>query len=120
MRRSTAGWFFRRAIATYGAPDRVVIDKSGANLAGLQAVKVILKFTDEGRTIPIQKVKCLNSILGQDHRFVRRITRPVTGFKALYPTAATSAGIGTAHMIRKGQIRANGTTSFHTFADLGA
>jgi len=26
-------------------PDRVVIDKSGANLAGLQSVNVILKFT---------------------------------------------------------------------------
>ncbi|MGB7270143.1 MAG: IS6 family transposase, partial [Albidovulum sp.] len=42
--------FFRGAIATHGVPDRVVIDKSGANLAGLQAVNVILKFTGTGKT----------------------------------------------------------------------
>ena len=29
--------FFKQAIAAHGVPDRVVIDKSGANLAGLQA-----------------------------------------------------------------------------------
>lgn len=31
--------FFKKAIATNGVPERVVIDKSGANLAGLQAVQ---------------------------------------------------------------------------------
>ena len=41
--------FFRRAIAANGVPDRVVIDKSGANLVGLQAVNVILKFTQPGQ-----------------------------------------------------------------------
>jgi transposase-like protein len=30
--------FFKRAIGTNGVPDRVVIDKSGANLAGLESV----------------------------------------------------------------------------------
>jgi putative transposase len=49
--------FFKRAIGTDGVPDRIVIDKSGANLAGLQAVNVILKFTGAGRTITIRQVK---------------------------------------------------------------
>lgn len=92
----------------------VALDLSGHWREAVQSEEV------NGLPNPIQKVKCLDNILGQDHRFVRRITRPMTGFKAHYPTAATSAGIGTAYMIRKGQIRANGTTSFHTFADLGA
>ena len=43
--KAAAQRFFRRAIGTNGVPDRVVIDKSGANLAGLEAVNVILKFT---------------------------------------------------------------------------
>ncbi len=42
------------------------------------------------------------------------------GFKAFHSAAATIAGIETAHMIRKGQIPANATTPFQTFADLAA
>jgi putative transposase len=36
---------FRRAIDNNGMPDRIVIDKSGASLAGLEAVSLVLKFT---------------------------------------------------------------------------
>jgi len=61
--------FFKRTISTNGVPERCVIDKSGANLAGLQAVNVILKFTGNGRTVEIRQVKYLNNILEQDHRF---------------------------------------------------
>ncbi len=34
------------------------------------------------------------------------------------PAAATNAGIETSHMIRKGQIMANGETAFQIFAGL--
>lgn len=112
--------FFKRAIGTNGVPDRVVIDKSGANLAGLQALNVILKFTGAGRTITIRQVKYLNNILEQDHRFIKRITGPMMGFKAFHSAAATIAGIEAAHMIRKGQIPANGATAFQIFAELAA
>jgi putative transposase len=117
---SAARRFFKRAIGTNGVPDRIVIDKSGANLAGLQAVNVILKFTGNGRTITVRQVKYLYNILEQDHRFIKRITRPMMGFKAFHSAAATLAGIETAHMIRKGQIAANGATAFQTFAELAA
>jgi putative transposase len=72
-------------------PDRIVIDKSGANRAGLQAVK--LKFTGKGRTIEGRQVKYLNSIVEQDHRFIKRITGPMTDFKAFHSADATIAGI---------------------------
>lgn len=112
--------FFRPAIDRNGVPDRVAIDKSGANLAGLQAVNVILKFIGNGRTIEVRQVKYLNNILEQDHRFIKRITGPMMGFKALHSAAATIAGIETAHMIRKGQIPANRATPFQIFAALAA
>lgn len=112
--------FFKQAMAANGVPDRIVIDKSGANLAGLQAVNVILKFTNSGRTIEIRQAKYLNNILEQDHRFIKRITRPMMGFKAFHSAAATIAGIETAHLIRKGQIPANGTAAFQIFAELTA
>ncbi|AKI03339.1 transposase (plasmid) [Hoeflea sp. IMCC20628] len=37
--------FFKQAIGTSGVPDRVVIDKSGANLAGLMAVNGTVTLT---------------------------------------------------------------------------
>ncbi len=111
---------FKRAIGINGVPYRVVMDKSGANLAGLQAVNVILKFTDEGRTVEIRQVKYLNNIHEQDHRFIKRFTAPVMGFKAFHSAAATIAGIEAVHMIRKDQIAANGASTFQIFAELAA
>lgn len=37
--------FFKKAIANNGIPNKIIIDKSGANLAGAQAIKNILKIT---------------------------------------------------------------------------
>lgn len=112
--------FFKRAISTNGMPDRVVIDRSGANLAGLRAVNLILKLTGDGRTVEVRQVKYLNNILEQDHRFIKRITAPMMGFKAFHSAAATLAGIETVHMIRKGQFDASGMTVFQQFARLAA
>jgi putative transposase len=59
--KAAARRFFKRAIDTNGVPVWVVIDKSGANLAGLESVNVILKFTGARRRIKILQVKYLNS-----------------------------------------------------------
>jgi len=110
--------FFKRTVGTNGVPDRIAIDKSGANLAGLQSLNVILKFTGTGRIINIVQSKYLNNIVEQDHRFIKRITRPMLGFKAFHSAAATLAGIEAAHMIRKGQLGQNGVSPFKQFAAL--
>lgn len=112
--------FFKRAVAVNGVPARIAIDKSGANLAGLQKLNVILKFTQVGRIIGIVQSKYLNNIVEQDHRFIKRITRPMLGFKGFYSAAATLAGIETAHMIRKGQLGQTGISAFSQFAALAA
>ena len=51
--------FLKRAISKNCVPDRVVIDKSGANLAGRQAVNVSLKFTGSGRVAEVRQIKYL-------------------------------------------------------------
>ncbi|MEH6523697.1 IS6 family transposase [Sulfitobacter sp.] len=119
-RRDTAAArrFFKRAVGTNGVPDRIALDKSGANLAGLQSLNVILKFTGVGRIIGIVQSKYLNNIVEQNHRFIKRITRPMLGFKAFHSAAATLAGIETAHMIRKGQLDQTGTSVFKQFTAL--
>lgn len=121
-RRDTAAArrFFKRAVRINGIPDRIAIDKSGANLAGLQSLNVILKFTGAGRIINIIQSKYLNNIVEQDHRFIKRIIRPMLGFKAFHSAAATLAGIETAHMIRKGQLGQTGVLPFKQFAALAA
>jgi putative transposase len=42
------------------------------------------------------------------------------GFKAFHSTAATIAGIETAHMIRKVQLRGIGISAFQQFAEFAA
>jgi len=83
-------------------------------------VNVILKFTGDGQVITIRQVKYLNNILEQDHRFIKRIINPMLGFKSLQSATATIAGIEPAHMIRKGQIAANGASAFRVFSGLAA
>lgn len=117
---SAARRFFKKAIASSGVPHKIVIDKSGANLAGAQAVNNILKITGTGQLIEILQVKYLNNILEQDHRFIKRITKPMMGFKAFHSAAATIAGIEVAHMIRKNQFANDNRSPFEVFAELAA
>ncbi|WP_374788902.1 IS6 family transposase [Brucella oryzae] len=112
--------FFKKAIAANGVPDKIVIDKSGANLAGAQAVNTILKITGHSKMIEILQVKYRNNILEQDHRFIKRITKPMMGFKAFHSAAATIAGIEVAHMIRKKQFANDNRSPFKVFAELAA
>lgn len=72
----------------------------------------------DGRLIKIMQSKYLNNIVEQDHRFIKRITKPMLGFKAFHSAAATLAGIEAAHMIRKSQITIQGANGFQQFANL--
>jgi hypothetical protein len=58
--------------------------------------------------IEIRRIKYLNNIIEQDHRAVKRVTRPMLGFKSFRSAAATLSGIELMHMIRKGQLRTTG------------
>jgi transposase-like protein len=49
-------------------------------------------------------VKYLNNIVEQDHRAVKRVTRPMLGFKAFDAAQDTLVGIELMHMIKKRQI----------------
>src|SRR5271170_2693320 len=49
-----------------------------------------------------------NNILEQDHRAIKRLVRPMRGFKAVWSAAVSLAGTEIMRMIRKGQLRAAG------------
>jgi len=56
---------FKKTIASNGVPKKIVSDKSGANLAGAQAVNTTLKITGTGKMMEILQVKYLNNILSR-------------------------------------------------------
>jgi putative transposase len=92
--------FFEKSIAQNGVPETVTIDKSGSNLAALHAVNA-----ERETPITIRQVKYLNNVVEQDHRAIKRITRPMLGFKDFRCARIILSGIEVMHMIRKGQMK---------------
>ncbi|MSQ56784.1 MAG: IS6 family transposase [Limnohabitans sp.] len=91
--------FFKQAINLHGVPEKITIDKSGANIAAIESVKA-----DACVDIVLRQSKYLNNIVEQDHRAVKRVTRPMPGFKSFWSARTIITGMETMHMIRKGQM----------------
>ena len=91
---------FLGSIGLHGLPDKITIDKSGANTAAIESV-----IADTGAPLPLHQSQYLNHIVEQDHRFIKRIIRPMLGFKSFRCARILLAGIETMHQIRKGQLR---------------
>ena len=108
--KAAARRYFEKAIDRNGTPKTVTMDKSGANLAALQAINA-----EREMPIKVRQVKYLNNIVEQDHRAIKRRTRPIMGFKDFRCARIILSGIETTHMIRKGQMKNSGVT--RTVAD---
>ena len=54
--------------------------------------------------IELHQVKYRNNIVEQDHRAIKRISRPMLGFQSFRCARILLAGIETMHMIKKGQL----------------
>ena len=93
--------FFERAIDLHGVPEKITINKSGSNTAAIVSIQA-----DSGLPIEMRQSKYLNNIVEQDHRAVKRIARPMLGFKTFRCARILIAGIEIMHMIRKGQLAA--------------
>ena len=101
--RKAALRFLRKAIGQNGTPTKITIDKSGANTAAIESYN-----EDYESGIEIRQVKYLNNIVEQDHRAVKRLVRPMLGFKSFRSAHVTLSRIELMHMIRKGQSRTKG------------
>ena len=118
--KKAAKFFFEKAISSNGLPEKVTIDKSGSNKSALRSLNLILIFLSVlcGKilTILVRDIKYLNNMVEQDHRFIKRIIKPMKGFKAFNSAKATIAGIELHHMLRKGQNKnANHSPVFEQF-----
>ncbi|MFD2271272.1 IS6 family transposase [Undibacterium arcticum] len=101
--KKAASRFLTKAIRYQGVPEKITIDKSVANTAAIEG------YNPEGiPEIELRQIKCLNNIVEQDHRAVKRIIRPMLGFKSFRSAKKILAGIEIMHMIRKGQLQDGG------------
>jgi transposase-like protein len=95
--KAVAMRFFDKAMQDSGIPEKVTMDKSGANKAAIDQI-------NETMEVPmiIRQIKYLNNIVEQDHRAVKRIRKPILGFKSFNAAKSVLSGIELMHMIRKG------------------
>jgi putative transposase len=100
--KAAAHRYLEKAIDQNGAPETVTIDKSGANLAALKDINATRE-----KPIKIRQKKYLNNIVEQDHRAIKRRTRPMMGFKNFRCARILLAGIEVMHMIVKGQLKSD-------------
>jgi putative transposase len=97
--KKAARRFLNKAIGRHGVPDKITIDGSDANASAITSYN-----DDHGTSIAIRQRKYLNNIVEQDHRGVKRVTRPMLGFKAFDAAQNTLTGIELMRMIKKKQM----------------
>jgi transposase-like protein len=95
----------------YAAPLNVRWRSSGSNTAAINHYNQTHK-----TTIVIRHSKYLNNVVEQDHRAVKRRTRPMLGFRSFWSARCTIAGIETMHAIHTGQLAPTGNAG-HTPAE---
>jgi transposase, IS6 family len=99
-----AARFFREVVrAPHTQAPRVInVDKNAAYPVAAEALN-----EDETVDVKIElrQVKYLNNVVEQDHRNIKRIVKPMMGFKSFNTARRTLQGIEAMNMIRKGQIK---------------
>ena len=95
----TSRRFLEHAIDLVDLPEKITIDKSGANTAAIESVKA-----DACVDILMRQNKYLNNIVESDHFAIKRVTRPMLGFKSFWSAQTVIAGIEIMHMTCKGQL----------------
>jgi transposase-like protein len=94
----------RAASATYttiSVPRVINVDKNAAYpkaIAELKAAGIL------PQSVELRQVKYLNNLIEQDHRFIKRLTKPGMGFFSFGTAWRTLQGYEIMNMIRKGQI----------------
>jgi putative transposase len=91
--------FLTRAIRRDGVPENITIDRSEANATVIRSDNA-----EHGTWIAIRQMKYLNHMVEQDHQVMKRVTRPIFGFKSFVSAQATLVGIELMPMLRKGDM----------------
>ncbi|WP_373324747.1 IS6 family transposase [Reticulibacter mediterranei] len=87
---------------TTPTPRVINVDKNAAYpkaIADLKAAGILPEHVE------LRQVKYLNNIIEQDHRFIKRLTKPGMGFFSFETAWRTLQGFEMMNMLRKGQIQ---------------
>jgi putative transposase len=103
--------FLTKAIGRHGVPEQITIDGSAGNEADIKSYN-----QEQSTAIVIRQVKYLNNMVEQDHRAVKRVTRPMLGFKSFDAAQDTLVGIELRHMIKKKQMMVEAGDQSHSAA----
>jgi transposase, IS6 family len=108
--RKAAKRFFRKALRSSHtkSPRTISLDK---NAAYPPAIRELQKEKKLPNNVDIRRIKYLNNMVEQDHRFIKKLVRPMLGFQSFRTASRTLKGIEAMHMIRKGQISSLGTSA---------
>ncbi len=96
--------FFRQVLqSTHNQQPRVInVDK---NAAYPPAIDELTEDQSLPKTTELRRVKYLNNIVEQDHRFIKRLVKPGMGFGSFNTARRTLRGYEAMNMIRKGQVQ---------------
>jgi IS6 family transposase len=99
-----ASRFFRKVLkATHTQTPRVItVDKNAAYPVAVEALKGDETLAAETE---YRQSKYLNNIIEQDHRNIKRLTKPMMGFGSFNTARRALSGIEAMSMIRKGQVK---------------
>jgi len=101
---ASAERFFRKVLSAFHTQEpRVVnVDKNAAYPPAIENLKVEEELP---KTTELRHVKYLNNRMEQDHRFIKRLTKPRMGFGSFNTARRTLRGFEAMNMIRKGQVQ---------------
>mgnify|MGYP003682337373 FL=1 len=108
--KKAAARFFKKAIGSNPQPEKIYIDKSGPNKAGIEDVQRNLE-----NPIIIDQSKYMNNRIEQDHRQIKQLYRATLGFKGFWSAWQTLRLFEVWQMFKKNQIEAGAKTPVGNF-----
>jgi transposase-like protein len=95
--------FFKKALRSFhvSMPRVITVDKNPAYPIAIEELKNEKKMPVG---IQVRKVKYLNNVIEQDHRFIKKRVRSMLGLKSFHTATYILSGIEVMHMIKKKQV----------------
>ncbi|MBG9522338.1 transposase [Bacillus thuringiensis] len=95
--------FFKKALRSFhvSKPRIITVDKNPAYPIAIEQLKKEKRITMGTK---IRRIKYLNNIVEQDHRFIKKRIRSMLGFKSYKISASILSGVEAIHMVKKEQI----------------
>lgn len=88
--------------AVTSTPRVINVDKNAASPQAISELKAAGVLPE---SVELRRVKYLNNLIEQDHRFIKRLTKPGMGFSSFETASKTLQGDEAMNMIRKGQVQ---------------